>query len=236
MLTAVALAALPHVKDDLPEVPAFVAASVALIAVIDLITAYLLFRDASASRLRSVAVLACGYLFTGLIVVPYALVFPDNWTPPGVLRGSEPAAWLWVIWHVGFALIAVAYAALSIREGRGVPRGRRLAAWPWMAGTAGLVGLAVAFSLVAGSIFPPMQQGRSYHALAPTPLILIVLVFLTVGLVAVFVRRGTVVPLWLAVTFCGFGLETALMVIAGERYAVGWYLARVLAIVASSTV
>ena len=60
MLTAFALAALPHVKDDLPEVPAFVAATVALIAAIDLITAYLLFRDAAASCSRSVVVLACG--------------------------------------------------------------------------------------------------------------------------------------------------------------------------------
>jgi len=235
-LTAVALAALPYVKHDLAEVPAFVAASVALIAVIDLITAYLLFRDASASRSPSVAVLACGYLFTGLIVIPYGLVFPENWTPPGILRGSEPAAWLYFIWHFGFALVACVYVALTIRESRSEPRDRPLALWAWAAGTAGLVALAVVFSLEAGSIFPPMEQGRSYHSLVPTAPLVLGLFALTIGLVWVLVRRGTVVPLWLAVACCGFALEIALTLGAGARYTVGWYLARVLALVASSSV
>ena len=237
MLTAFALAALPHVKDDLPEVPAFVAATVALIAAIDLITAYLLFRDAAASRSRSVVVLACGYLFTGLIVIPYGLVFPENWTPPGVLHGSEPAAWLYSLWHFSFVLVAIAYVTLMVREDHATPRERPLTVWAWAVGTVGLVAFAVAFALVAASIAPPMEQGRTYHPLVLTTVPLVVGVFvISAGLITVLVRRGTVVPLWLAVTCCGFALEVALTLVAGARYTVGWYLARVIALIASSAV
>ncbi|MGD0053391.1 MAG: ATP-binding protein [Vulcanimicrobiaceae bacterium] len=237
VLTAFALAALPHVKDDLPEVPAFVAATVALIAAIDLITAYLLFRDAAASRSRSVVVLACGYLFTGLIVIPYGLVFPENWTPPGVLHGSEPAAWLYSLWHFSFVLVAIAYVTLMVREDHATPRERPLTVWAWAVGTVGLVAFAVAFALVAASIAPPMEQGRTYHPLVLTTVPLVVGVFvISAGLITVLVRRGTVVPLWLAVTCCGFALEVALTLVAGARYTVGWYLARVIALIASSAV
>jgi len=59
---------------------------------------------------------------------------------------------------------------------------------------------------------------------------------ISAGLITVLVRRGTVVPLWLAVTCCGFALEVALTLVAGARYTVGWYLARVIALIASSAV
>ncbi|HEY4442406.1 MAG TPA: ATP-binding protein [Candidatus Elarobacter sp.] len=236
VLTAIALAALPYLRVELPAAPSFIAATGALIVVIDLITAYLLFRDAAAARLPSLAALACGYTFTGLTAIAHTVVFPDNWTAPGVSVGSEAAAWMWTIWHIGFAVTALAYAVLSVGEARAVVPQKRITLWPWMLGTLLLAAGAIAFALVAGRYLPQMQHGRTYHPLLPAGPLAIAIAMLSGGLVGFYARRGNVVSLWLAVGCCGFAFETLLMMLAGERYTVGWYLGRVLAIVASSTV
>ena len=57
----------------------------AIVFVTDLVTAVLLYAQFSISRSRSLLALACGYLFTALIVIPHALTFAGAFSPHGLL-------------------------------------------------------------------------------------------------------------------------------------------------------
>ena len=235
-LAALALAAIPHLHDEVLRVPAFVPTTVALIVVIDLITAYLLFCDAVIARSRPLAVLASGFLFTGLIAIPYGIEFPDIWLPPGVSVGSEPTAWLWFVWHIAYTVVLVVYAAMAWRERRTGPRETPINVPVWVGSTLALLAVSVVFALHAGDVFPHLQSGRYYHPYTPTPVAVAVLLCIGALLVAALVRIGAMVPLWLAISCVGVTLEAAILLTVGERYTVGWYYARVLGLLASSTV
>jgi hypothetical protein len=50
----------------------------------------------SIERRRTLLVLASGYLFTSLIVIPWALTFPGLFAPTGLLGpGLQTTAWLY---------------------------------------------------------------------------------------------------------------------------------------------
>jgi hypothetical protein len=89
--------------------PAFIPSYEAALFFIDLVTAILLFDQFA--RLGSIAilVLAAGYLFDALIIVPHALSFPDASAPIGLL-GAREDLWLAVvmwIWLFDIGLSAV---------------------------------------------------------------------------------------------------------------------------------
>src|SRR6266702_1785636 len=103
----------PLLYFQLPRVNAFIPAFETAVFVCNLITATLIFAGYAISRSRSLLVLATGYLFVALIVVPHALAFPEAFAPSGLLgAGAQSAAWLYVVWHVGFALFVIGYALL----------------------------------------------------------------------------------------------------------------------------
>src|SRR6266568_6567217 len=107
------VAAVPFVRLALPKVPAFIPAYEAALAINDLITAVLLFGQFTRSRSRALLTLSCGYLFSGLIVIPHALTFPDAFSATGLLgAGEQTTAWLYVFWHGGFPLFVLGYALL----------------------------------------------------------------------------------------------------------------------------
>ena len=79
----------------LPRIDSFIPTMMAIIFVTDLVTAVLLFGQFSATGSRALLVLASGYLFSSLIVIPYALTFPGAFAPTGLLgAGPQSAAWL----------------------------------------------------------------------------------------------------------------------------------------------
>jgi hypothetical protein len=62
--------------------------------------------------------LASGYLFTALIAIPHALTFAGAFSPTGLLgAGIQTGSWLFIFWHVGFAVALLAYALLR-KKGR----------------------------------------------------------------------------------------------------------------------
>src|ERR1700755_1191579 len=71
-VTALALVA-PFARTQLAEINAFIPAVGGLTSVTGLVTSVLLFSQFAVCRLRPVLVLACGYLFSALMVIPYTL-------------------------------------------------------------------------------------------------------------------------------------------------------------------
>ena len=86
LLVALYLITGPLAGIQLGEVTAFVAVYATSMFVTDSITAILLYAQYSILRSRAILVIASGYLFTALIVVPYTLTFPNVLTPEGVDR------------------------------------------------------------------------------------------------------------------------------------------------------
>src|SRR6478672_3482816 len=73
---------LRYVNVQLPRVDAFIPIHAITTLINDLITAGLLFSQYSIERRRTLLVLASGYLFTSLMVIPWALTFPGYSRPP----------------------------------------------------------------------------------------------------------------------------------------------------------
>jgi hypothetical protein len=72
-----------YVNVQLPRVDAFIPILATTTVINDLITSILLFSQYSIARRRALLVLASGYLFTSLIVIPWALAFPGVFSAPG---------------------------------------------------------------------------------------------------------------------------------------------------------
>src|SRR3954471_1329583 len=86
--------------------------------VTDLITSVLLFTQFSIVRSRALLVIANGYFWTAVIVIPWLLSFPGVFAPSGLLGGnsSEITVWLYTLWHAGFPIFVIAYALLKDAE------------------------------------------------------------------------------------------------------------------------
>jgi hypothetical protein len=106
--------AAPFLNTQLPRVDAFIPAFETAIVFNDLIAAALLFAQFSIVRWPALLVLANGFLFTALIVIPHALTFPGAFAPTGLLgAGLQSAAWLYYFWHAGAALSVIGYVLLK---------------------------------------------------------------------------------------------------------------------------
>lgn len=143
----------------LGEIHSFVAVFTTATFVIDSITAILLFAQFSILRARAILVIASGYLFTALLVVPYVLAFPGVLAPNGLVGGLQTSADLYLLWHCGFPLFVVGYALCKDEDpSRRFSKGRvssailRSVAWTAAGAT------AVALLCIRGEgILPPIM-------------------------------------------------------------------------------
>ena len=112
-------------------VAAFVPAYATAMFVCDSITAILLFAQFSILRSRAILVIASGYLFTALILIPWILAFPGVFAPnAGLIGGLQSTSWLYFSQHAGLPLFVIGYVlskdADSTNKSGRVRRVRRL--------------------------------------------------------------------------------------------------------------
>jgi signal transduction histidine kinase len=242
LISAIAFAvSLPFASQPLPKVAAFIPTYESALAINDLITAVLLFGQFARLRSRALLVLASGYLFSALIIIPHALSFPGVFAETGLLgAGPETTVWLYVFWHAGFPLFVLAYAVLrDDRTGGGTIGGRTSA---WAAGAVGAV-LAIVIGLATWATaghdsLPRIMQGNDYSMLVTkgiTPAVLL----LTVAALLMLRRRRrpTKLDLWLMVVMTAWLFDVTLSaVMSSARYDLGWYAGRTYGLFAASFV
>lgn len=226
----------PFSATPLPRIPAFIPNLNATIFVTDLITALLLFAQFPIYRSRAILVLAAGYLFTAFIVIPHALTFPGAFSPTGLLgAGLQTAAWLYIFWHLGFPIALILYAWLKDEapsvQAAERPIGFTIAACVSI--TFGLV-CALVWLTTAGDRFMP----RLF--VSPTQLTMLgaympsaVMTVSVLALIVLWIRRRSVLDLWLMVVACSLIGELALTVV---RFSLGFYASRVYSLVTSTVV
>src|SRR6267142_2623711 len=218
---------------QLARIDAFVPAYGAAMFVIDSITAVLLFAQFSILRSRALLVIASGYLFTALIVIPWMLTFPGAFAPTGLLgAGLKSTNWLYILWHAGFPMFVIAYALLKDAD-----PAKRL--WQGSAGAAILSSVAMTAAVVCAATFlvtaydpllPPLMLDTirlpAWYYAAGSMMLLSV-----VALMVLWVRWRSVLDLWLMVVMCAYVVEVSF-----PRFSVGWYAGRIFGVIAGSVI
>jgi len=222
------------------RVAAFLPAYLAAMFVCDSITAILLFAQYSILRLRSTLVIACAYLYTALILIPYAMAFPGILAPVGLLGGPQTAAWLYVLWHCGFPLFVITYVlSKNQHAGRRTTTGSTLAAIARaVAWVAGLVALATLVCAAEEPLLPrimvdPVRFGPQWPYLVGAPIASVSLA----ALVVLWIKRRSILDLWLTVVMFLYVIEVPLSYYPTPmRFSGGWYAVRVFGFLSSSLV
>ncbi|SDZ11389.1 Signal transduction histidine kinase [Micromonospora pattaloongensis] len=231
---------------QLGSVPAFLPAFLAVIWVLDLLTALLLFNQFAAGSSPRLLALAAAYLWSSAVIVPHAMVFPGLFTPTGLLNAVPSSApWLWTAWHVGFPLlIGVAMAPWPAKAWARGPRHRpvrrRFGAIAVVAGLVLVSVVGVTWLVTAGHPHVPVIIRNGDYSILTRQFgpAIIAVNAAALLLAATRFRRGTAPGLeaWAFVAVAASCGDTMLTLFARSRYTIGWYGARVLALLAALVV
>jgi signal transduction histidine kinase len=238
-LLVILVATWPFATTKLPDIHAFVPSLAAALFVSDCVTAVLLFGQFSILRKWGLLVIANGYVFSALIVVAHALVFPGAFSNSGLFgSGLQSAVWLYWFWHSALPLAIIGYALLKDTD-------RVVSAHS--IGVTISVTVAATITLVVGLFWFVTQ----YHDLLPVTFVDVHpislfrriiggLVVLTLGGIAFYVlwvRRRTLLDEWLIVALSALLIEIALAsLLSGDRYTVSWYAGRFYQLVTATVV
>jgi len=213
---------------------AFVPVLSALLFVNDFITATLLFGLFSIVRSYALLLIANAYLFTGIMAAIFALTFPGEFSPSGLLgAGLQTSAWIYNFWHYGFPVAVIGYVILLSVGTK--TRHATLFAISWsVAIVIGLVS-ALTWLATAGAEFLPSLFQDPVH---PTPLARFVtssntgICLLALGLL--YWCRRSVLDLWLVVVLCAWVSELAILdVLLYPRFTFGFYIGRSFSLITS---
>jgi len=91
-----------HVQ--LIELRAFLPICAILWAAAELVTAFLLLSQFYVAGKLAYGLLAATYAMTGLLTLPYLLLFPGVFPLPVTSASAQISIWLWAIWHCLFPL------------------------------------------------------------------------------------------------------------------------------------
>jgi len=221
------LAVLPVAKMAGPELPAIVPLFSAGIFVAELATSYLLFVLFDAARRWSLVLLACAYLYAGLMAVLHVLTFPGALLPDHAVIGTvQSAGWAFHFWVCGYAVLTLSAILLEAH-------GARVGECSVRAVALGITATLLVFAFVVLAVstladrLPPLVQGGSWtivnHVLT---YLSIGLMTLGVALILLIVRQKDPLFLWLSLALAAVVFANVLSLAAAGRYTIGWSVAR----------
>ncbi|RWI15204.1 sensor histidine kinase [Mesorhizobium sp.] len=222
------------------RVDAFVPAYATAMFVNDSITAILLYTQFSILRSRATLLIASGYLFTALMLIPFVLAFPGLFTPKGgLVGGMQSTSWIYFFQHAGFPLFVIGYALSkgsnpSKRFWRGTVRAEITLS---VALTAAVVLLA-SFFFIAGEALLPRVTLDSTRLSPVWPYVGAPVALLSIAaMVVLWIRRHSMLDLWLMVVMLLFTIEMPLSYYPDPaRFSLGWYTVRIFGVLSSGLV
>jgi signal transduction histidine kinase len=229
----------PFARHQFAPVNSFIPTFAGVIFVTDLITCILLFSQFSIYRSGALLLLACGYLFTAMMIIPYALTFPGAFSPTGLLgAGQQTTAWLYWFWHFPFPIALLVYGL--IKEEKPAPRVGGVSSVT-VIGRSIALGIAFAFALILLVTVGDAHMPKLFDGVAITPLASVLAAITTLAgasaLATLWLRRRSLLDQWLMIVALAVILEMGLTVIfAGPRFTLGFYFARVFSLLASTIV
>ena len=225
------VALLPFARTPLPEFNAFIPSISAVMSINDLITAALLYAQCSIAPSRGFLVLASGYLFTALIIIPHALTLPGAFTVTGLLgAGQQTSAWLFFSAHFVFPATLIGYARLKDVDRANALRSSSAgsAIGVSVVIVAALAGGFTLLTTVGNQYLPVLLFDRTHAFFVPLLTInLSIMAFATIALIELWTRRRSVLDYWLMLISVALILEEACFSISRVRFTLGYYAGRV---------
>jgi signal transduction histidine kinase len=217
------------------EVDAFVPAYTTAMFVNESITAILLFSQFTILRTRALLVISSGYLFSALMMIPWILTFPGVFGPKPLVGGLQSTPYLHFFWHAGFPLFVIGYALSKDTDTNiwhGTVRGAIAVSVTF---TAAIVSTAAFLFIVDQALLPRLQLD-ALHLSSLWPYVGVPAVLLSIlALIVLWIRRRSVLDLWLMVVMCAYAMELSLSYFpVADRYSAGWYAGRVFGLLCSS--
>jgi signal transduction histidine kinase len=206
----------------LARLEAFVPAYATAMATTDLLTSVLLFAQFSIVRARALLVISSGYLFAGLMAVPWMLTFPGAFAPTGLLgAGLHTTSWIYILWHGGFPLFVLAYVLLKDQDHP--VRSRSVAILSSVGMTVATVAGMTILATAGQKFLLPLNNDLIHGSNTQEILLRIDLLLAGVALLVLWLRPRSVLDLWLMIVMCAFVIELA---VNSPRFSLGWYSGR----------
>jgi signal transduction histidine kinase len=231
------LAALaPFAAKPMPQVNGFIPALDAIIFATDFITTILLLAQFSITRSRALLALACGYLYSALIVVAHGLSFQGAFAFAGGTGG--PTFRFYVLWHLGLPLSLFAYVFLKneARTRAGAHMSTVLLAVCSVAGVLALVSFLV--WLAAGNTLSPWWERSQIGPLLVWSTVLTMSIC-AAALSVLWLFQRSSLDQWLMVVMLALIVEitiTALLGGLGRGFTLGFYTGRIFSLVTSTVI
>src|ERR1044072_1947990 len=216
---------LPYAKEPLLQITPFVGAYDTTLVFNSLLTALYFYCLYFRLNARGNLLLACGYLYDALMILPHGLSFPGLFSETGLFGDTQTTVWIYMLWHGAFPLFSIGYTTIPEDE---VRRGQMRAVLLSLGATMLAVLLLMTLLVEVGGTLPALLvQNRYTNAMH----VVVGLVWFT-GLVAVVCIWGkpnrTMIDLWLTVVMVGWVYDVALSAVWNHgRYDLGFYAGRV---------
>jgi len=230
VITLLAFATMvPFAKIPLGRIDSFVPTLLAVVFITDLITAVLLFGQLTTTRSPAILVLATGYLFSSLIVIPHALTFPGAFAPAGLLgAGIQSTSLLYLLWRFGLTASWIGYAFLIGRthseNARTLTIGRAIF---WSVAIAIALVCALTLGATAGDSYLPRVLEGSSASLAGSLAGGAIALLSTLALLVLWKRGKSILDLWGMVAVGALILEAvAVAFFLTTRFTLGFYFIR----------
>ncbi len=239
-ITVVALALLSSAALPIGYNASFLPAFLVLVLAGDLLTVVLLVEHYRAGGGPRLLVLSWAYAWSGWTVIPYGLTFPGVVSAEGLTPFAPGAAsWFWLSWHVVSSLL-VAGALMpwttSWHARLGATTGRlRRTVLSHLAIALGVLASAALVTL-GHELFPVLVSANDYtlmtRRIGPAVGVLIVacLIAAALGLAR---RVGHGLERWAFVALVAVACDTGVSLLSRDRFTLGWYGARGLALAAA---
>jgi signal transduction histidine kinase len=219
---------------QLRRIDGFIPATESAVFITDLFTAVLLFSQSRVIGSPGLLLLASGYLFSALMVLPHLLTFPGAFAPSGLLgAGLSTTAWLFIFWHLGLPVSVIGYAYL-IDKRRALTR----SAVYWSVTCVIVLACVLTwFVAVHDDILPALFVDRIGLTPLANRVTSIDLVISVLALVVLRLRRKSVLDLWLIVAVSALVAELAVTsFVITSRFSLGFYIQRIFSLAASTIV
>jgi len=223
LITAFFITAGPLSSVPLPQIEAFVPAYATAMFLNDTVIAVLLFGQFLVLRSRALMVIACGYLFAALMMIPWVLTFPGTFVSAELFgAGPQSPTSFYILRHVGFPLLVIAYSLLKDADGSVSKNPGREAALSIISVVVFVA--AAAYVVITQDALLPQFMVDAVHPSVHLSRYLISTGLLSVtALIVLWIRRHSVLDLWLTVVMCAYIIEILLISFpVPNRFSMGW--------------
>ena len=238
LLLVVFLSVLPFANVRLERLDVFLPIVATILFLTDLISATFLYAHFAILRTWPLRLLAGGYLFCALIIIPYALTFPGAFAPNGLFNaGLQTSPWLFTVWHMALPTTIIVYAIAWHFTPQRVVRGSVATA---ITADVCIVAAAVCvitwFLTAHENVVPRLIVTETDPAVFVTFVSAFMMMVAIAALLFIWFSQRSVLDLWLLIVALAWLFSSILVNLVDTRFDVAWYSNRVFAVVSDSLV